>query len=75
MLTEGRSMTTETYAVAGMTCSHCVNALSAEISRLDGIVEVSVDLAAGAVTVVSTEPLSAADVAAAVDEAGYELFS
>lgn len=66
-------MTTATYNVVGMTCSHCVNAVSTEMAKLAGVSAVDVDLAGGAVTVSSHEPLDQADVAAAVDEAGFEL--
>jgi copper ion binding protein len=66
-------MTTTTYTVKGMTCDHCVRAVSAEIARLDGVREVNVDLATGAVTVTSDAPLEAHAVSAAVDEAGYKL--
>lgn len=67
-------MTTEAnYTVAGMTCSHCAGAVREEIGRLDGVQQVDVDVATGRVTVTSSAPLPATDVAAAVDEAGYEL--
>ena len=61
------------YTVNGMTCGHCVGAVSTEIGKLDGVADVRVDLATGAVTVTSAEPLEPAQVAAAVEEAGYEL--
>jgi copper chaperone CopZ len=64
---------TSTYKVTGMTCSHCVQAVTTEISALPGVAGVQVDLASGAVTVTSEAPLADADVRAAVDEAGYEL--
>jgi copper chaperone len=66
-------MQTKTYTVAGMTCSHCVNSVGEEIGRLAGVTDVAVDLATGQVTVTSGQPLVDADVAAAVDEAGYQL--
>ena len=66
-------MTTQTYTVIGMTCSHCVNAVATELRALDGVDSVDVDLEAGTATVVSNEPLDVAAVAAAIDEAGYEL--
>jgi len=65
--------TVATYTVSGMTCGHCVSAVSSEISKLPGVTGVDVDLSSGAVTVTSTAGLAGADVAAAVDEAGYEL--
>jgi copper ion binding protein len=66
-------MTTTTYAVKGMTCGHCVSAVSAEVGRLTGVSDVDVDLPTGAVTVTSEQPLDEADVRVAVEEAGYEL--
>ncbi|MEU8232780.1 cation transporter [Actinoplanes sp. NPDC048791] len=64
---------TSTYTVTGMTCEHCVKAVTSEISELPGVDAVQVDLASGAVTVTSAAPLAADEVRAAVDEAGYEL--
>ena len=61
------------YAVSGMTCDHCVAAVSGELGALAGVTDVSVDLGAGAVRVTSDAPLDAEAVRAAVDEAGYEL--
>ena len=64
---------TSTYTVSGMTCAHCVQAVTGELSALPGVAEVQVDLASGAVTVTSEAPLPDDEVRAAVDEAGYEL--
>jgi copper chaperone len=64
---------TTTYTVSGMTCQHCVNAVTGELSSLDGVDDVRVDLGTGVVTVTSARPLDENDVRAAVDEAGYEL--
>jgi len=69
----GEDMATARYEVRGMTCGHCVNAVSTEISAIPGVTGVTVDLESGQVTVHSTEPLDPAAVRAAVDEAGYEL--
>jgi copper chaperone CopZ len=56
-----------------MTCGHCVQAVTDEITALGGVERVDVELSSGAVTVVSAEALSQDAVAAAVDEAGYAL--
>ena len=64
---------TNTYTVTGMTCSHCVQAVTTELSALPGVEDVQVDLATGGVTVTSAAPLADNDVREAVDEAGYEL--
>ena len=65
------------YAVTGMTCEHCVHAVSSELTRLGGVTGVTVELVPGgqsAVTVTSDEPLLTDDVSAALDEAGdYQL--
>jgi len=66
-------MATQTFTVSGMTCSHCVNSVSSEIKQIPGVTDVQVDLASGAVTVTSDQPVDDTAVAAAVDEAGYEL--
>jgi copper chaperone CopZ len=66
-------MTTTTYGVTGMTCEHCVRAVTTEVSALDGVREVAVDLAGGTVTVSSANPLPWDAVRDAVDEAGYVL--
>ncbi|MDG6104702.1 heavy-metal-associated domain-containing protein [Dactylosporangium aurantiacum] len=66
-------MTTTTYAVKGMTCGHCVQAVSTEVGRVPGVTGVEVDLASGAVTVTSDGPADEQAVRAAVDEAGYEV--
>jgi copper chaperone len=68
-------MTTSTYTVSGMTCGHCVAAVTTELERLDGVTAVAVDLDTGTATVTSQRPLDESAVAAAVDEAGYQLVS
>lgn len=66
----------EEYLVQGMTCSHCVASVTEELSALDGVQSVNVQLdAAGAsrVTVAADRPLDVDAVRAAIDEAGYSL--
>jgi copper chaperone CopZ len=64
---------TTTYTVTGMTCEHCVQAVTGELTALPGVDAVRIDLGTGAVTVTSVEPPTDDAVRAAVDEAGYEL--
>jgi copper chaperone CopZ len=66
-------MTDTTYTVTGMTCDHCVRAVTAEVSMLPGVTDVEVDLATGRVRVRSDHALDDAAVEAAVEEAGYEV--
>ncbi|MFG2055663.1 heavy-metal-associated domain-containing protein [Micromonospora sp. NPDC048930] len=71
-MTEQRPVV-QMYAVTGMTCGHCVRAVTEELSALPGVEQVEVDLAAGTATVISAVPLPVEMVRAAVDEAGYDL--
>jgi copper ion binding protein len=64
---------TATWTVAGMTCGHCVSAVTEEVSQVPGVTAVDVDLASGALTVTSDAPVDDAAVRAAVEEAGYEV--
>ena len=66
-------MTSTEYTVRGMTCGHCASAVTEEVTRIPGVTDVDVDVAAGRVTVRSTGPVTDEAVAAAVDEAGYEV--
>lgn len=68
-------MTESTYTVVGMTCDHCVRAVTGEVSRLPGVNDVDVDLVTGQVWVTSDEPVDDEAIAAAVEEAGYEVAS
>ena len=65
--------TTSTFQVQGMSCGHCVNSVQSEVSAIDGVTAVDVDLATGQVTVTSDTPIDAVAVTAAVEEAGYEV--
>ncbi len=70
-------MTSVTYQVTGMTCGHCVHAVSSELQDLDGVRDVTVELVPGGespVTVTSDIALTEQAIAAALDEAGgYQL--
>ncbi|MDN5749004.1 MAG: heavy-metal-associated domain-containing protein [Pseudonocardia sp.] len=66
-------MSETTYTVNGMTCDHCVASVTEEITEIDGVTAVAVDLPTGSVTVTSTTTIDEAQVRAAVEEAGYRL--
>jgi copper chaperone len=59
--------------VTGMTCQHCVMSVTEEVGEIAGVRSVDVQLATGAVTVVSDRALDRAEIAAAVEEAGFAL--
>ena len=67
------STTTSTFQVSGMTCAHCVAAVTKEVSGVPGVSDVQVDLASGRVTVTGIGSIDEGAAAAAVDEAGYQL--
>ncbi len=64
---------TTTFQVSGMTCGHCERAIRQEIGQVPGVRSVAVDLPNGTVTVSVDHAVDRADIAAAVDEAGYAL--
>lgn len=66
-------MTETKITVSGMTCGHCVQAVTSELTELDGVRDVAVELVAGGdspVTITSDTPLDETAVTAAVAEAG-----
>jgi copper ion binding protein len=66
-------VSTTVWTVEGMTCSHCVHAVTEEVGAIPGVTDVVVDLDSGRVTVTAEADPSPEAVAAAVDEAGYTL--
>ena len=63
-----------TVNVSGMTCGHCVMSVTEELTELEGVESVDVDLVAGGVSPVvltSSRELSEDEVREAVEEAGY----
>lgn len=63
------------YTITGMTCQHCVAAVTEEVGALAGVLGVQVDLPTGRVSVTSAGPVDDAAVRATLDEAGYEVVS
>jgi copper chaperone CopZ len=67
-------MTTTTINISGMTCGHCVDAVTSELTSLDGVEKVEIALnkdGLSTATVTSAAPLAPAEVGEAVAEAGY----
>jgi copper chaperone len=70
------STITTTLPITGMTCGHCVSAVTQELTQLDGVQDVAVELVpdgTSRVTVTSANPLDGDAVRAAIDEAGYDV--
>lgn len=68
-------MTSTVYEVTGLSCEHCANSVTEELTKLGGVAAVRVDVAAGRVEVDSTAALDHDSVREAVEEAGYQLVS
>ena len=64
---------TRSYTVSGMTCAHCVAAVTEEVGQVAGVRDVTVDLDSGRLTLAAEPGVADAAVRAAVEEAGYEL--
>jgi len=61
------------FHVAGMTCRHCALSVSEEVSGIDGVSSVDVELATGSVTVVAVREIGRDEVGAALSHAGFAL--
>jgi copper chaperone len=70
-------MTTQTFPVTGLTCGHCVGAITSELSVLAGVTDVQIDLVVegtSTLKVIADQELTDDEVAMALDEAGdYKL--
>ena len=70
------TVNTELLLVEGMTCEHCVMSVTEELTELDGVSDVAVQLLPGGrseVTVTSDGPVTTEALRDAVAEAGYEV--
>ena len=70
-------MSTQIFPVTGLTCEHCVRAITSEVSAVPGVNDVQIDLVVGGTSILSVtadKSLTDAEVVAALDEAGeYQL--
>jgi copper ion binding protein len=57
--------------VSGMTCGHCVASVTEEVSKIEGVTDVTVDLESGQVQITSAKELRTEDITSAIEEAGY----
>ena len=70
-------MSNQIFPVTGLTCAHCVGAITSEVRAVPGVTDVQIDLVAGgtsAVSVTADKAITDAEVTAALEEAGeYQL--
>lgn len=65
-------MTTEQFVVPGVSCQHCVRAVTNEVGALPGVARVEVNLDNKVVTVERSDEVASAAIVAAIKEAGYD---
>ena len=61
---------TATYSVPDISCQHCVDAITTEVTKVDGVTDITVDLDTKTVAVVGGDETA---IVAAIDEAGYDI--
>ena len=59
-----------TYTVEGMTCDHCVAAVTEEVKLIPGVTDAAVTLETGRLVVTSADPVDFDRIVEAVAEAG-----
>lgn len=67
------ALNTQVFQVKGMSCSHCVMAVKKALGSIEGVEQVEVDLASGKVTVSCSAQVPESVIAAAIEDAGYEV--
>ncbi len=60
------------YTVSGMTCNHCVHAVTEEVSAVPGVTGVDVSLETGKLDITSDAPVDFDRIVEAVYEAGEQ---
>jgi copper chaperone CopZ len=79
IITKENTMSTQTFPVTGLTCGHCVGAVTSELNALAGVTDVHIDLVVdgtSTLSVTTDKELTNEQVATALDEAGeYKLAS
>ena len=68
----GDEMDDLTYQVPAISCGHCVNAITDEVMKVEGVRELEIDLETKMVLVRGSD-LDDGAIRAAIDEAGYEV--
>lgn len=66
-------MAQRVYSVPDVSCEHCVNAITGELSQIEGIGRVDVDLEAKTVTVEASEQVPEDRIREGIDEAGFDI--
>lgn len=63
---------TKDFNVPEMSCQHCVNAITKEVSGVEGVQNVKIDLSSKRVSVQANDSVATATLVEAINEAGYD---
>ncbi len=63
----------KSVTIKGMSCQHCVMAVTKALNGIDGITDVKVDLEKGGATFEETKSVEMDDIVAAIKKAGYDV--
>jgi copper chaperone len=63
----------KTIKIKGMSCNHCVMAVTRVLRDIDGIRNVKVDLKSGEATFDEIEPVDMEDITKRIKKAGYDV--
>jgi copper chaperone len=63
----------KTIKIKGMSCQHCVNAVTKALSEIEGVSNVKVNLSAGEASFDEAQPVNAETVAEKIKKAGFEI--
>ena len=66
-------MSAHAYHVPDITCQHCVSSITQELSKIPGVRDIDVDLTKKVVTVEADETVTATQIRAGIEEAGYDI--
>ena len=66
-------MAERVYSVPDVSCEHCVSAITKELSQIDGVQNVQVDLTSKQVTVVASDNVAEQQIRDGIDEAGFDI--
>jgi copper chaperone len=77
--TKENPVSNQIFPVTGLTCGHCVGAITTELRAVPGVTDVQIDLVVGgtsALSVTADQAITDAELTAALEEAGeYQLAS
>jgi copper chaperone len=73
MMSFQKEETMKSITIKGMSCQHCVMAVTKALNGLDGITDVKVELESGKATFEETKPVAMEIIVAAIRKAGYDV--